>query len=433
MNRKIEQTLKKWKTDKKYLPLMLLGARQIGKTYILEKFCKDNYNNYLYLNLAENPEYKDFFSSSINPQNIINQIDIFFNNKFDFSKNCLFIDEIQECENAISSLKYFAESHTKYNVVCAGSLLGVKINRMKTSFPVGKVRIENMYPLDFEEFLWAVNEKTLANEIKKAYASNKALSTPLHNKAINLYKNYLIIGGMPAAINSFISENKDIVSLNKRVLSDIITGYLADMIRYADNVNAIKIHQVYKSMPSQLAKPNTTKFMYKYIEQGGNSEKFQTAIDWLIQANLLLPCNLVSLPQSPLSAYLNYNIFKLYLSDTGLLVTLARLKTNEILNNQNILFRGFLTENYVAQTLASKNIDLYYWESGNKAEIDFVTNLKDGIIPIEVKASENVRSKSLSAFVNKYKPPYAIRISTKNFGFENNIKSVPLYAVWCIE
>jgi predicted AAA+ superfamily ATPase len=273
----------------------------------------------------------------------------------------------------------------------------------------------------------------LADEIKKAYISNKALSTPLHNKAVTLYKNYLIIGGMPAVINNFISENKNIMSINNNVSSDIITGYLADMVRYADNVNAVKIHQIYGNMPAQLAKTNTTKFMYKYVESGSNREKFQTAIDWLIQANLLLPCNLVSLPQSPLSAFSIDNNFKLYLSDTGLLVNLARLKTNEILNNQDMLFRGFLTENYVAQTLASKSIDLYYWESGNRAEIDFVTNLKDGIIPIEVKASENVRSKSLSVFVDKYKPPYSIRLSTKNFGFENNIKSVPLYAAWCIE
>ncbi len=365
MNRKIEQTLEHWKTDSKHLPLMLLGARQTGKTYILDKFCKANYNDYLYLNLAENPEYKDFFSSSLNPQNIINQIAIFFNRKFDFSKDCLFIDEIQECESAISALKYFAESSIRYNVVCAGSLLGVKINRMKTSFPVGKVRIENMYPLDFEEFLWAIDEKMLANEIQKSYIFNKALSTPLHNKAINIYKNYLIIGGMPAVINNFIAENKDIVLLSNKVSSDIITGYLADMVRYADNANAVKIHQVYGSMPAQLAKTNTSKFMYKYVEQGGNSEKFQTAIDWLIQANLLLLCNFVSLPQAPLSAYSVNNTFKLYLSDTGLLVTLARLKTNEIINNQDMLFRGFLTENYVAQTLVSKGIDLYYWGSGN--------------------------------------------------------------------
>jgi predicted AAA+ superfamily ATPase len=237
---------------------------------------------------------------------------------------------------------------------------------------------------------------------------------------------------MPAVINNFISANKNILSINNKVPSDIITGYLADMVRYSDNVNAIKIHQIYESMPAQLAKPNTTKFMYKYVESGGNSEKFQIAIDWLIQANLLLQCNSVSLPQSPLSAYSINNTFKLYLSDTGLLVNLARLKTNEIFNNHNMLFRGFLTENYVAQTLVSKNIDLYYWDSNNRAEIDFVTNLKDGVIPIEVKASENVHSKSLSVFVNKYKPPYSIRLSTKNFGFENNIKSVPLYAAWCI-
>jgi predicted AAA+ superfamily ATPase len=237
---------------------------------------------------------------------------------------------------------------------------------------------------------------------------------------------------MPGVVAGFIERaGKDLAAFDSGPAAHIITGYLADMVKYAEGSNAVKIHQVFNSMPAQLAKSNT-KFAYKLVATGGNREKFQTAIDWLLQANLLLPCPRIELPQSPLSAYKSDSHFKLYLSDTGLLVSLARIQFNEIKQGSTMMYRGFLTENYVAQTLFAKGMGLYFWESGNQAEVDFILNLQGNIIPVEVKASENVRSKSLKSYIERYHPPYAIRVSALNFGFAGNIKSVPLYAVFCI-
>jgi len=222
-----------------------------------------------------------------------------------------------------------------------------------------------------------------------------------------------------------------LITFNRQISADIITGYLADMAKYAGEVNAVKIHNVFRSIPAQLAKQNA-KFMYKLVENGGNREKFQTAIDWLLQANMALQSSKIELPQTPLTAYKSESNFKLYLSDVGLLTSLSQTKFNDIIQSNDLIYRGFLTENFVAQTLSTHKHNLYFWDSGNKAEIDFVLDTEHGIIPVEVKSSDNVRSKSLSVYMEKYKPNYAVRISARNFGFTNGIKSVPLYATHCM-
>jgi predicted AAA+ superfamily ATPase len=431
MKRKIEDLLLKWNKQKKPLPLMLLGARQTGKTYILDDFCKRNFENYIYLNFFENSDFASFFANSLNVHSVLSNIELYVGKKIEIERTVFFFDEIQECEQAIMALKFFAESPIPFKIVTAGSLLGVKLNRMKTPFPVGKVQIETLYPMDFEEFMWALDETLLAESIKEYFRSNQSLPEIIHKKAMNLYKNYLCIGGMPAAVLNFVENDKDLLLVDNNIKNNILTGYLADMTKYADKVDAIKIHQVYRTMPAQLAKPQT-KFMYKIVEQGSNAEKYQTAIAWLLEANMLLRCSLVNNIQSPLSAFEIENFFKLYLSDVGLLTTLARIKYSEIMSPDNMSFLGFLTKNYVAQALTAIEIPLHYWNSGNKAEIDIVANLADGIIPVEIKSGRNVGSKSLGVYVEKFKPSYSIRISAKNFGFENNIKSVPLYAVFCI-
>ena len=431
MKRNFESRLLAWNEQLKPLPLMLVGARQTGKTYILKSFCSQNFDDQIYLNFAETPDYTQFFSPSLNPADIIGRMELFFNRKIDIEKTVFFFDEIQDCEDAIASLKYFAEVEKPYRILTAGSLLGVKINRLRTSFPVGKVQMEYMYPMDFEEFLWALGEQMLADEIRRCYASDCFLPEIIHKKALMLYRSYLCIGGMPAVVEKFVECNKDLVAFDKQIISDILTGYLADMTKYASEVNAVKIHQVYRSMPAQLAKTNT-KFMYKLVAEGSNKEKYQTAIEWLQQANMLLSCKKVELPHSPLTAYCDESMFKLYLSDTGLLTSLARINFGEIIQEQTMMYRGFLTENYVAQTLVSHGNELYYWTSGNMAEVDFLLNLQGGIIPLEVKASENVRSRSLHVYKEKYRPEYAIRVSARNFGFTEGTKSVPLYAVHCI-
>jgi predicted AAA+ superfamily ATPase len=431
MKRKIEEILSKWNGQKKPLPLMLLGARQTGKTYILEDFCKQKFENYVYLNFFENADFSSFFQNSLNARNILTNIELYLGKKIDIENTLFFFDEIQECEQAIASLKFFAESPLPFKIVTAGSLLGVKLNRMTSPFPVGKVQIETLYPMDFEEFLWAMNETLLTSTIKEHFFNNHPFSEIVHKKAINFYKNYLCIGGMPASVKDFVEKQQDLLLADSSIKDNILTGYLADMTKYAENIDAVKIHQIYRTMPMQLAKPQT-KFMYKVVEQGSNAEKYQTSIEWLLEANMLLRCSLINNIQSPLSAFVVENFFKLYLSDVGLLTTLSRIKYSEIVQSDNKTFLGFLTENFVAQMFTANKIPLYYWNSGNRAEIDMVANLAAGIIPIEIKSGRNVGSKSLGVYVEKFKPPYSIRISAKNFGFENNIKSVPLYAVHCI-
>ncbi|MDR1652414.1 MAG: DUF4143 domain-containing protein [Prevotellaceae bacterium] len=431
MQRFFENTLNIWLKKADFQPLMLVGARQIGKTHLLREFCRKNFGNVIELNFAEKPDYMQFFTPSLNVDEIIGRMELFFNRKFDIEKTVFFFDEIQDCEQAIAALKYFDESEKKYRIVSAGSLLGVKINRMKTSFPVGKVQIEYLFPMDFEEFLWALGETMLAEAIRTQFAKNEPFPAIIHNKALELYRSYLCIGGMPKSVLQFVENKKDIVIYNRQISADIITGYLADMTKYASGINAVKIHSVFRSIPAQLAKENT-KFAYKLMETGGNSEKYGTAIEWLVQANMALQCAKLELPQSPLTAYKSNNNFKLYLSDVGLLSALSQTNFRDILQNTPLIYRGYLTENFVAQTLNTHRHTLYYWTSKNSAEVDFVLDLQDGIIPVEVKAADNVRSKSLQAYIEKHKPPYALRVAAKNFGFENGIKSVPLYAAFCI-
>jgi len=431
MERFFERQLDAWIKKVKPLPLMLVGARQTGKTYLLQAFCSKHFERQVYLNFAESPEYKQFFSPSLKANDIVSRMELFFNMKFDLEKTVFFFDEIQDCEQAIASLKYFDESNDNYRIVTAGSLLGVKINRMNTSFPVGKVQIEYLFPLDFEEFLWALGERMLADAIRIHYVSNEPLHTIIHEKALTLYRMYLCVGGMPANVLNFIENGKDLVVFNRQISVDILTGYLADMAKYAGVISTVKIHNVFRSIPAQLAKENT-KFMYKLVEEGGHKEKYQTAIDWLIQTQMVLQASKIELPQSPLTAYKSESNFKLYLSDTGLLTSLSQTRFNDIMQSKDLTYRGFLTENYVAQMLNTHKHNLYYWNSSNRAELDFVLDAEDGIIPVEVKSSDNVRSKSLSVYMEKYKPVYAIRISGRNYGFHNGIKSVPLYATHCI-
>jgi predicted AAA+ superfamily ATPase len=432
VSRKTENTLMQWKENQNSLPLMLIGARQTGKTFIINKFCDTNYTQKIEINFLQNDVFKSFFETSLNPADIIENISVYFHTTINHEDTIIFLDEIQECEKAIAALKFFAESKIRYNVICAGSLLGVKINRLKTAFPVGKVQMEYMYPLDFEEFLWAVGENVLSEKIRRSFVENKPFIQILHEKSLDLYRQFLFLGGMPAVVSNYIDSGKEITDVSEKIKDDIIVGYAADMARYSENINSIKILKVYNSIKEQLAQEQK-KFRYKLVDEKGNKQKFETAIEWLIQAGLTLFCPLITNPVRPLQSDKNNKSFKLYLSDVGLLVHLAGIKLFDIFQNKDFKYIGALTENYVAQTFASTNRNLYYWTSGNEAEIDFLLSHEAGIIPCEVKAADNVKSKSLSAYVSKYKPQYAVRISSKNFGFEDSIKSVPLYATHCIE
>lgn len=427
MQRKIYQNLLKWKKEKIKMPYMLVGARQTGKTYILQEFCKTEFENYIYINLDKMEDIAKVFEQTIVPEEIILNIETILNIDINIENTIIFLDEIQVSERAISSLKYFCESEKEYKIVCAGSLLGVKINRFKSSFPVGKVWIDYLYPMDFEEFLLAIGEEKLLKTIENSYKNMTPMIESLHEKALKLYYEYICIGGMPAAILNYIDNEKNITKFDDEINNIIITSYIADMAKYTQNIESIRNARIYNSIPAQLGKENK-KFKYSLVEKSARAREYESSLDWLISSNMILKCDNIKTPKSPLKAYTD-NTFKVYLSDMGLLRALAKISVNEIISNKNMIYKGILAENYVAEILFAKNRELYYWQvNSGMYEVDFLINIDGDIIPIEVKASDNTTSKSLNYYIKRYKPKYSIRISSKNFGFSNNIKSIPLYA-----
>ena len=433
MKRKIYEDLLKWKNTESKIPLMVVGARQIGKTYIINEFCKKEFKKYIYINLLETPEIVSIFSRDINIMEKFKRMEIFLDTKIDIENTVIFFDEVQESEDIISALKFFCESEEKFKIICAGSLLGVKINRFKKSFPVGKVRILNMASMDFEEFLMANENFMLIDEIYNSYNKMMPIDNVLHNKLIELYKMYLCVGGMPEAVKDIINKNMNILEFNKNIASDIIISYLNDMNKYVvSNAESIKIEAIYKSIPTQLSNPSN-KFQYSKLNKNARSRDYIEPLNWLISSSMIYKSNLIKNIQIPLKGFIDEKCFKLYLSDVGLLTSLLGVKYNDIILDNLEIYKGIITENYVATQFVSNKNDLYYWSSSNKAEIDFLLYNDDGIIPVEVKANKNIKSKSLNMYIEKFKPKYSIRISNKNFGFENGIKSVPLYATFCIK
>lgn len=431
LERKFIKRLEYWKDNNINMPLMLIGARQTGKTYILKYFCENYFQNYVYINFDENKEYIKFFEKDLNPERIITEIEAYRQQKIDIDNTVLFFDEIQVSEKVISSLKYFSESDKNYKIVTAGSLLGVKINRFTSSFPVGKVYFEYLYPLDFEEFLISIGENLLNEQIKICFNTMEKMSEPLHDKALLLYHHYLCTGGMPAAILEYIRKNRDMVLYDRNIHTGIINSYLADMAKYTDRNEAVKTYEIYNSIPRQLAKENK-KFVYKIVNERAKKEGYETSIDWLIQSGLLLKCVKIKVPEKPLKIYEDKSYFKLYLGDVGLLANLANFSFYDIIYDEGREFRGILTENYIAQTFKRNGYDLNYWTGSGQAEVDFILTIQNKVIPIEVKAKNNVKSRSLNMYMQKYDPEYGIRISARNFGYQNKIKSIPLYAVHLI-
>lgn len=433
MKRKIYQELLNWKEKSIEKPLMVIGARQIGKTYIINEFCKKEFENYVYINLLEQKEIIDIFKENISTEEKYKRMKLYLNIDINVLNTIIFFDEIQESEELISSLKYFNESKESFKIICAGSLLGVKLKRMHSSFPVGKVKLINMYPMDFEEFLIANGSENLIDEMKKCYESNQPLDNVLHNKALGLYRIYLCIGGLPEAVNNYFVNDKDILKFDKSIIEDIYISYLNDMNKYVENkFEARKIENIYKSIPSQLGN-QSNKFQYGKIDTNARKRDYESSLSWLLSSTLVYKCNLLNKVEIPPLGFIKEDYFKLYLSDVGILVSMLKINYNDIILDNMLQYKGILTENYVATELVANKVPLIYWESGNRAELDFILYNEDGIIPIEVKASDNISSQSLKVYMEKYNPKYAIRISLKNFGFENNIKSVPLYATFLIK
>ena len=433
MYRIFEKKLINWKNSGMEKPLMVIGVRQIGKTYTIQKFIKENFEEYIYFNLEKEKYLREIFEKTIDSEKIMDEIELYIGKKIDISKTILFFDEVQVSEKFIVSLKYFCESKRPYKIICAGSLLGVKINRFNDSFPVGKIQMEHMYPMSFEEFLIALNKEMLLEKIKESYENMIPLPTFAHEEALLLYKRYLCVGGMPEAVKNFISNESDILKYDSNILSNIIDMYIADMNKYVKNsLETVKIEKVYKNIPVQLAKDKKT-FKYNLIEANARKRMYEHPIEWLISSGMILNSNKIKKAEIPLKVYQDEEYFKLYLSDVGILVAMSEIRFNDLILDKTFSFRGAITENYVAQEFTANDISLYYWTYGRNAQVDFIIYNNDGIIPVEVKSGDNVRSTSLKFYINENKPKYSIRLSTRNFGFENNIKSIPLYAAFCIK
>ncbi len=430
MERKIADKLLKWKENPRRMPLLLYGARQVGKTYTALSFGKRHYKNTVYFNMEDSSEIAAIFERNFDTERIIRELSAKSGQSIFPEDTLIIFDEIQACERALTSLKYFCEKNEGYHIIAAGSLLGVAVKREKYSFPVGKVDMLNMYPLDFEEFLWVLGKKDICELIRKSYETISPMS--LHDTAMDLYKTYLVVGGMPKAVLDYVETNDFNFVIDTQ--KNLNNSYIADMAKYAAPQETTKTMAAFASIPAQLAKENH-KFQYKVIKSGARAYDYEPSLDWLKAAGIINKCVLAKEGKLPLSAYVENGSFKVYMVDTGLLCSKFGISANAVINNPHSFegFNGALAENYVMQALIANGLQPYYWNSDGKAELDFLFQDSDGnIIPLECKAAENVKSKSLNIYISRYKPIYSIRVSAKNFGFENNIKSIPLYALFCL-
>lgn len=431
MYRKIMKFLENWKESEHRKPLILQGARQVGKTYSILEFGRNHYDNVAYFNFETNPKLNETFDENISPDYLIPILSHIAGQTIVREKTLIVFDEVQLCERALTSLKYFCEEAPDYHIIVAGSLLGVAVNRAKFSFPVGKVDLKTLYPMDMEEFMLAMGEGALVEQIKKCFDDNTPLPSALHDAAMTLYRQYLVVGGMPECVMQF-SETKDYI-LVRHTQDTILASYLNDMSKY-NNLNEIKKTRLtYDNITVQLSKKNTH-FQYKLIKKGGRASEFENAIEWLCLSGIVSQVYKVEQIKKPLENYRDIDSFKIYVSDMGLLCAKKDLAANDILYMVEEIneFKGGMTENYVNIQFAINGYKTYYWESERGAEIDFIIQRDGQLIPIEVKSADNTRAKSLKIYMETYKPAYAIKLSAKNFGFEDGKKTVPLYAAFCI-
>ena len=424
MDRIIQKELVNWKNRPDRKPLLIQGARQVGKTYAIKAFGKSEFSQCIYLNFDENPEYKDFFKNTKEVSRIITTIELAFGVKIEAENTLLFFDEIQECNEALNTLKYFHENHPEFYICCAGSLLGVALSR-GNSFPVGKVDFCTMYPLTFEEFLKEVDSKlyTYYNSIDTL----EPLPSFFFNQLLEKFKIYMLTGGMPEVIVTYLStKNTEQV---QKVMQSILRAYALDFSKYSSNKDVVKIMTIWNSIPSQLAKENK-KFLYQTVKSGARAREYEDALNWLVNAGLVYKIYRNNKSAFPVSAYDDLSAFKIYLLDVGLLRRFANLDPSIVLNGHSLYteFKGSLTENYVLQSLlAQTEIIPRYWTSENMAEVDFILPFKNEIIPIEVKSGENIKSKSLAIYRKTYQPRISIRFSLKNLSFDNGLLNIPLF------
>lgn len=426
IERELYKELVKWKSSKSRKPLLLQGARQVGKTWLIKHFGNKEFKNIAYFNFEEQPELKQFFEITKQPQRIIEHLSLINGININASSTLIVFDEIQECNEAINSLKYFNENTPEYAIIGSGSLLGVSLSKGK-SFPVGQVHFLTLYPVSFKEYL-AQSEPNLHN-----YLNNISETSPIpdvfFNKLTEKLRTYFITGGMPEVIKSLI-ENNDITIISQ-IQNNILNAYRLDFSKHIRSSDIPKINYVWSSIPTQLARENK-KFLYRTIKTGARAREYENALLWLKQAGLIHIVTKISKPSLPISSYSDLSSFKVYLLDIGLLREMAHLHPSAI-NQGNKLFtefKGALAENYILQSMISQfTSDQYYWSSENLAEIDFILQYENSIIPIEVKSETNIKSKSLISYSKKYNPTIQIRYSLRNLSFDGKLLNIPLFMV----
>ena len=424
IRRDIEALFLAWKQSENRKPILLQGARQIGKTWAMEKFGKDHYDYCVKFDFDRHPEYKDAFANSKEPERVLKELAIYSNVPLLPEKTLIIFDEIQECEEALNSLKYFYEDAPQYHIMAAGSLLGVAVKKRRMSVPVGKVRLVRMYPISFREFLQSSDPKTF--EYIETIQTAEHLPTIVLNKLLLEYKRYMVCGGMPEAVVAML-ENKGMAAVDE-ALQGILDLYELDFAKYAEPREIPRIHAIWHSLPAQLSKENR-KFVWKVIKTGARSKDYEDALMWLEDAGMIYRVFSISKPSMPLSAYEETDSFKVYACDCGLLRRLAHLPasvvTAPIANYTE--FKGAMAENAVLQSTIPfmDGRKPYYWTSPGTAEVEFVIQWDDEIIPVEVKAENNISGSSLSVYTKKYAPHYRMRFSMQNLQYNSGLLSSP--------
>lgn len=425
MYRKVMEKLLEWKADTDRKPLILRGARQVGKTYIIKQFGKENYDGVAYFNFDHDTQLYNIFDNTKDPVRILEQLSFVYGRAIIPGKTLIVFDEIQECPNALNALKYFEEEAKEYHIISAGSLLGIRLSH--TSFPVGKVEFLDMYPMTFTEFLKAdgcINLVDYMNSVE----TMENIPTIFFDLLSEKLKAYFIIGGMPEVVASWV-KYKDMEKVNK-IQDSILKSYESDFSKHTTNIEANRISVIWNSIPSQISKENK-KFLYQVAKEGARAREYEWAVNWLKDANVVNKIYNVTKPSMPLISYNDLSAFKMYLIDVGLLRKKTDLDSKVIVEGNKLFqeFKGALTENYVLQTLVATGINPYYYAFDNRYEIDFIIQYQNEIIPIEVKSGETVNNTSLKVYNDINKPNTRIRFSMKNLNKDNNLINIPLFMV----
>lgn len=425
MKRKAYNNLLAWKNDPTRKPLIIQGARQVGKTYLMKQFGAEEFRHVAYFNFESQPTLAKVFEYDLSPKVIINSLKLLSDAVIEPENTLLIFDEIQACPKALTALKYFKEDAPNYHILAAGSLLGVALHR-GVSFPVGKVDFLQLNPFDFIEFLQVTNNEKWAELI---LSCNWELQHPVADRIFELLKKYLLVGGMPEVAVHF-GKNGDLEQARTIQLS-ILQAYENDFSKHAPIEQLPRIRMVWQSIVGQLAKENS-KFIYSVLRKGTRAKDFELAIEWLKDAGLVYKATRVSKSAWPIEAYAMWDDFKLYIHDCGLLAAMAQLPPKIVLEDNRLFteFKGILSEQYAAQELQSQHLPLYYWRPSNaEAEIDFLIPLNGEIIPLEIKSSENVRSRSLSVYAKTYEPKVCVRASLRPYRHQEWMENIPLYSL----